>query len=99
MEFKVTNFKKASPLYNEKQYLERWINEGQQERLQRPLIWTEIKDLLTVNRGQRRPPNPKLKRERDKMKSNNGSSTVKRKPKKRNRRMLKDLMADLNLKF
>ena len=99
LEFKVTNFKKASPLYNEKQYLERWINEGQQERLQRPLIWTEIKDLLTVNRGQRRPPNPKLKRERDKMKSNNGSSTVKRKPKKRNRRMLKDLMADLNLKF
>lgn len=91
LEFKVTNHKEAEPLYDEKQYLERWAYEDQ------PLIWTQIKELLKGTRVERRKVNPKLKREIGKM----GSRTVERKSKKgkKNPRMLKDLMADLNLKF
>lgn len=88
LEFKVTNYKKASPLYDEKQYLERWAYE------KRPLIWTEIKKLFEGTKVQKRKVNDALKKI---IKNTKGSATVKRKPKRSKR--LKDLMADLNLKF
>lgn len=94
LEFKVTNYKKASPLYDERKYLQRWQNDD------RPLIWTEIKNLFEGKKMQKRKKNDALNDIIKNTKgSNSGSSTVKRKPKKKNRRMLKDLMEDLNLKF
>tara|TARA_B100001248_G_C27394030_1_gene464230 strand:- start:334 stop:2022 length:1689 start_codon:yes stop_codon:yes gene_type:complete len=96
LEFKVTNYKKASPLYDEKKYLQRWQYDD------RPLIWTEIKKLFEGTKVQKRKANNALKKIIKNTKgSNSGSSTVKRKPKnrKKNPRMLKDLMEDLNLKF
>jgi hypothetical protein len=99
LEFKVTNHKEAEALYDEKQYLRRWATE------ERPLIWTQIKELLKGTRVEKRKINPALIKEIEKIKGNSGSRTIERKSKKGKKnpkktpRMLKDLMEDLNLKF